>query len=65
MIVTDTFLLFTALIKFAPQDLAGPGISRSSPPLAFSIVSLAAPQSLTTYPSKPHSSFKTSIRRFS
>ena len=39
---------FIALSKLSPQVFAGPGISRSSPPIAFSLVSNAAPQSLTT-----------------
>ena len=43
-----TLLLLIASINAFPQTLPGPGISRSNPPLAFSIVSNAAPQSLTT-----------------
>ena len=45
---SSTFLLRTALHNCSPQTFPGPGISRSKPPLAFSSVSSAAPQSLTT-----------------
>ena len=58
---SSTFPSLMELIKLAPQTFPGPGISRSRPPLAFSSVSSAAPQSLTTYPSNPHSSFSMSI----
>ena len=45
---SSTLLSFTAFTRFSPQVFAGPGISQSKPPLAFSIVCKAAPQSLTT-----------------
>ena len=62
-ISSSTFESLTDLTRFSPHDLAGPGISRSKPPLAFPTVSNAAPQSLTTNPGKFHSSFKISIKR--
>ena len=48
IVASLTLLSFTAFTRFSPQVFAGPGISQSNPPLAFSIVCKAAPQSLTT-----------------
>ena len=50
----------TAATSASPNGPDGPGMARSSAALPAPTVARAAPQSDTTSPSQPHSSFKTS-----
>ena len=56
---TGTVPSRTAATSLAPHGLPAAGIARSRPPLAAATVSLAASQSDTMKPSKPHSPLST------
>jgi hypothetical protein len=61
--VADTSPESTASSRCCSHGPPGPGMTRSRPPRAVETVLLAASQSLTTTPSKPHSPFRTALIR--